>query len=280
MSHFMVNEASINTIKASSTTAKITIIDSKFGRSFLSTRRGCMFHKTKGIVLHTIKYSETSVIAKIYTEKLGLVSYMIKGVRSSKTTSKASLLQPLTLLEMEVSHRENKQLQYIKEFRRDVVYQSIPFNTLKSTVALFLLELISKSIREQEQNSEMFEFIYESLKVLDNSITLNPDFHLLFLVHFTRHLGFVPHGNYSLQNPYFEMTEGFFTRQQSEMNVMNRAESRLLFDLMQANPFADEPLNITRYERKQMLTNLIRYYQLHLENFSLKSPEILESILD
>src|SRR5580658_7988678 len=120
-----------------------------------------MFHKTKGIVLHTIKYSETSIIAKIYTEKLGLVSYMIKGVRSSKKTSKASLLQPLTLLDMEVSHRENKQLQYIKEFRRDYVYRSIPFDTIKSTVAIFLLELISKSIREQEQNAEMFEFIYE-----------------------------------------------------------------------------------------------------------------------
>lgn len=238
-----------------------------------------MFHKTKGIVLHTTKYSETSVIAKIYTEKLGLVTYMVKGVRSSKSTSKAALLQPLTLLEMEVSHRENKQLQYIKEFRRDYVYRSIPFDTLKSTVAIFLLELISKAIREHEQNSEMFEFMYESLCVLDQSKSLNPDFHLLFLVHFTRHLGFVPHGNFSPQNQYFEMTEGVFIPQQSEINVMNRTESKLLYDLMLANPFADNPLNITRTERKQMMTNLVRYYQLHLENFSLRSPDILEEIL-
>ena len=239
-----------------------------------------MFHKTKGIVLHTVKYSETSIIAKIYTEKLGLVSYMVKGVRSSKSTSKASMLQPLTLLDMEVSHRENKQLQYIKEFRRDFVYRSIPFDTIKSTVAIFLLELISKSIREHEQNSEMFEFIYESLCVLDQSQKMNPDFHLLFLVHFTRHLGFVPHGNYSEQNPFFEMTEGFFIKQQSELNVMSRVESKLLNDLMQANPFDSTPLKITRQERKQMMANLIRYYQLHLENFSLKSPDILEEILE
>ena len=238
-----------------------------------------MYHKTKGIVLHTIKYSETSVIAKIYTEKLGLVSYIIKGVRSAKSTSKAALLQPLTLLEMEVSHRENKQLQYIKEFRRDYVYRSIPFDTLKSTVAIFLLELISKSIREQEQNSEMFEFIYESLCVLDRSESLNPDFHLLFLVHFTRHLGFVPHGNFSEKNPYFEMTEGMFVQQQSELNIMSRNESMLLNELISANPFSSEPLKITRQERKQMMGNLIRYYQLHLENFSLRSPEILEEIL-
>ena len=238
-----------------------------------------MYHKTKGIVLHTIKYSETSVIAKIYTEKLGLVSYIIKGVRSAKSTSKAALLQPLTLLEMEVSHRENKQLQYIKEFRRDYVYRSIPFDTLKSTIAIFLLELITKSIREQEQNNEMFEFIYESLCVLDQSESLNPDFHLLFLVHFTRHLGFVPHANFSEKNPFFEMTEGVFIPQQSELNVMSRSESKLLSDLIAANPFSPAPLKITRQERKQMMTNLIRYYQFHLENFSLRSPEILEEIL-
>jgi DNA repair protein RecO (recombination protein O) len=239
-----------------------------------------MFHKTKGIVLHTVKYSETSIIAKIYTEKLGLVSYMIKGVRSSKTTSKAAMLQPLTLLDMEVSHRENKQLQYIKEFRRDYVYRSIPFDTIKSTVAIFLLELISKAIREQEQNSEMFEFIYELLCVLDQSEKMNPDFHLLFLVHFTRHLGFAPHGNFSEQNAFFEMTEGVFIKQQSELNVMSRTESKLLYDLMLANPFAGAPLKITRQERKLMMANLIRYYQLHLENFSLRSPEILEAILE
>jgi DNA repair protein RecO (recombination protein O) len=235
--------------------------------------------QTKGIVLHNIKYSETSIIAKIYTEKLGLVSYMVKGVRSAKSTSKAALLQPLTLLDMEVSHRENKQLQYIKEFRRDYVYQSIPFDTLKSAIALFLLELISKSIREHEQNSEMFEFIYESLCVLDRSKVLNPDFHLLFLVHFARHLGFMPHGNFSEENAFFEMTEGVFITRASEINVMNKKESRLLSDLIAANPFSPTPLKITRVERKQMMTNLIKYYQLHLENFSLKSPDILEEIL-
>jgi DNA repair protein RecO (recombination protein O) len=102
----------------------------------------------------------------------------------------------------------------------------------------------------------------------------------LFLVHFTRHLGFVPHGNFSEQNAFFEMTEGVFIKQQSELNVMSRTESKLLNDLIFANPFAHTPLKITRQERKQMMANLIRYYQLHIENFSLKSPEILEEILE
>jgi len=239
-----------------------------------------MYHKTRGIVLHTIKYSETSVIAKIYTEKLGLQSYMVKGVRAAKSKSKAAMLQPLTLLEMEVSHRENKGLQFIKEFRRAFVYQSIPFDTLKSTISFFLLEVISKSIREHEPNIEMFEFIYESLCALDEAKSLNPDFHLLFLVHLSRYLGFAPHGNFSDENPFFEMSEGVFISEQSMLNIMNKKESKLLNDLLEINFFEKSSLKISRAERKQMMQNLLKYYQFHLENFSLKSPEILEEILD
>jgi len=239
-----------------------------------------MFHKTKGIVLHTVKFSETSVITKIYTEKLGLVSYIVKGVRSAKSKTKAALLQPLTLLEMEVSHRENKQLQFIKEFRRAYNYQSIPFDTLKSAIALFLLEVISKSIREHEQNDEMFEFIYESLCTLDLGSKLNPDFHLLFLVHFTRYLGFYPQGNFSTENPLFELSEGVFTGQANGANTMSAVESKHLNQLMNATVFERSDLKISRTERKLLMKSLLKYYQLHIENFSLHSPEILEVILD
>ena len=239
-----------------------------------------MYHTTRGIVLHCIKYSETSVIAKIYTEKLGLQSYMVKGVRAAKSKSKAAMLQPLTLLEMEVSHRENKGLQYIKEFRRAFIYQSIPFDTLKSTISFFLLEVISKTIREHEPNDELFEFLYESLCALDNAEKLNPDFHLVFLLQLSRYLGFAPHTNFSEQNCFFEMSEGVFIKQQSTLNVMDKKESALLNNLLEMNLFENAPQKISRLERKLMMKNLLLYYQLHLENFSLKSPEILEEILD
>ncbi len=239
-----------------------------------------MYHKTRGIVLHTIKYSETSVIAKIYTEKLGLQSYIVKGIRAVKSKSKAALLQPMTLLEMEVSHRENKQLQFIKEFRRSEVYKSIPFNTVKSAVALFILEVISKSLRGHESDAGLFEFIYESFCALDKIPETDPDFPLLFLVHFSRLLGFAPHGNFSDENCFFEMSEGLFTNNQSLLHIMDKRESTLLNDLLSKNLFAINPAKTLRTERKTMLKNLIKYYQLHIENFSLKSPEILEEILD
>ena len=169
-----------------------------------------MDHKTRGIILHTIKYSESSVIAKIYTEKFGLLSFLVKGVRASKSKNKASMMQPLTLLDMEISYRETRGLQYIKEYSRAYNYTSVPFDTLKSAIAMLLLEVITKSIREHEPNDEMFEFVYESFVALDVDAHLNPDFHLLFLLSFARFLGFAPHNNYGEGNRYFEMQEGFF----------------------------------------------------------------------
>lgn len=240
-----------------------------------------MYHKTKGIVLHTIKYSETSVITKIYTEKLGLVSYMVNGVRTIKSSAKASMLRPLTLLDMEVQHRENKNLQHIKEFKRSFTYQSIPFDTLKSTISLFLLEVITKSVHEHDPNEEMFEFIFEALVNLDEASKINPDFHLIFLVQLTRYLGFGPHDNYSEKENIFEMREGVFTSSLIENNtILDKKDSELLFRLIGANVFGIKDLGITRKERKLMLKNLLKYYQLHIEGFSLKSPEILEELLD
>lgn len=238
-----------------------------------------MYQTTKGIVLHTVKYSETSVIARIYTSTFGLQSYIIKGVRSAKSKSKASLYQPLSILEMQVSHRQNKQLQFIKECRRQYAYQSIPFDTVKSAMALFMLEVISKSIREHEENGELFDFIYDVLCNLDTSEKLNPDFHLLFLVQLSRHLGFMPHENYSEEFAYFEMNEGVFTVPNERLHTLGKNESKLLYDLMQRNLFDSTPNHLIKVERKRMLHILLDYYQLHIEKFSLKSPEILEEVL-
>lgn len=231
------------------------------------------------MVLHTTKFSETSVIVKIYTEKLGLVSYIVKGVRSSKSKGKASQLQPLALLDMAVTHQENKQLQYIKEYKRAYTYQTIPFDTVKSTMALFLLEVITKAIREHEQNEELFDFLFDIFQTLDRTEKVDPNFHLIFMLRFSGLLGFMPQGNYSQENQFFKLADGSFTAVNEAVDYLSAAESKLLFDLLNANLFSNRSARISRTERKKLLVNLIRYYQFHLENFSLKSPEILEEIL-
>jgi len=146
---------------------------------------------------------------------------------------------------------------------------------------MFLLEVVAKSIHEHEANEEHFEFVYSTLYFLDETPRLSPDFHLLFLVHFTRHLGFFPHANFSPQTPYFDLQEGVFLSTREEgFHFLSRQESALLAELMQTSFYDDKKLGINRTERRLMMNGLLRYYQLHLPQFNLRSPEILETILD
>lgn len=239
-----------------------------------------MYQKSRGVVLHTIKYSESSVIAKIYTEGFGLLSFMVKGVRTAKSKTKASLLQPLTILDLEFLHHENKPLLYIKEMKRHYNYQSLPFHTLKSAIALFILEVLHKAIREHEANEDLFVFISEALTALDQCEQLNPDFHLLFLIQLSRYLGFGPHENYSDTRCFFEMNEGVFGTKNGMPHVMDKTESQRMYQLMQRSLFDQRGSLLQRSERKQMQQLLLKYYQLHLENFSLKSPEVLEALFE
>src|SRR6266576_857317 len=98
-----------------------------------------MIHRTRGIVFRTIKFSETSVVSKIYTEKFGMQSYIVNGVRSEKSKTKAAQLQVMSILEMEVYHQENRNLNRIKEMRPAYVFTSLLFEPLKSSIGLFMM---------------------------------------------------------------------------------------------------------------------------------------------
>jgi len=120
-----------------------------------------MIHSTKGIVLRTVKYGDTSMIATIYTELFGIQSYIVNGVRTSskKGPGKANLLQPAAILDLVVYHNDLKNLQRIKEFRWGYLYQHLFFNVLKNSVALFMVELLQKTLKQPEANPDLFHFI-------------------------------------------------------------------------------------------------------------------------
>src|SRR6476620_11401393 len=126
-----------------------------------------MIHRTRGIVFRTIKFSETSVISKIYTEKFGMQSYIINGVRSEKSKTKAGQLQVMSILEMEVYYQENRNLNRIKEMRPAYVFTSLLFDPLKSSLGLFMMEVLNKCIHEEETNEAMYAFIADGLQLLD-----------------------------------------------------------------------------------------------------------------
>lgn len=238
-----------------------------------------MHQNSRAIVLHTVKYSETSIITKLYTENNGLVTFIVKGVRTVKGKSKAALFQPLSILDISYAHRQNKNLQFIKEYRLAHTYHSIPFDSAKSAVGMFLLEVINKALKEYEPDTEMFEFIQHALEWLDTE-PLNPDFHLLFLIHFSRFLGFVPNNNYTADCNCFNLTEGIFTKKyDTQFTVLTETESRYIYELLESNLFQKKNVHTHLADRKRTLKNLIQYYSFHLENFQLKSPEVLEVVM-
>ena len=117
-----------------------------------------MIYKTKGIVLRTIKYGETSIVVNIFTELFGIQSYLVNGVRSSGKTLKANFFQPTSILEMEVYHNELKNLQRIKEFKWGYLYKNILNDVTRNLVALYMIELLQKCLKQPENNIDLFQF--------------------------------------------------------------------------------------------------------------------------
>jgi DNA repair protein RecO (recombination protein O) len=169
-----------------------------------------MLHKTRGIVLHTVKYSETSLIVKVYTEAFGIQSYMVKGARNPKSKLRPILFQPLTLLELVAYHKERNTLQSIKEIRLAHPYQSMPFDIRKSSIALFLNEVVYRSVGEEESNPALFEFLWSSFLLLDAVEEPFMHFHLLFTIKLTKYLGFHPRNTRTDEHCFFNLSEGTF----------------------------------------------------------------------
>jgi DNA repair protein RecO (recombination protein O) len=234
-----------------------------------------MLQKTQGIVFKTIKYSETSVVSKIYTAKFGLQSYLINGVRTSKSKAKASLLQSLSLLEMEVYHREHRNLNRIKEFQPAVVFHSIPFNLVKGSVGIFMIEVLSKSIHEEESNEPLFHFIFEKIKALDEMEQVPSGYLIAFLLSLAVHLGFHPHGSCNEKTPFFNLLEGQFVAGGNvHPNILNEQLSGKLFEFI-CNPNTE----LSQGLRKLLLEAMLHYYQLHVPNFSApRSLKVLEEV--
>ncbi len=151
-----------------------------------------MLHKTKGIVLNYIKYSDTSIIVKIYTEAFGLQSYIVNSVRSAKAKNKIALFQPLTLLDMVVYHKNHQGLQRISEVRSAEPYFSIPFEMHKTSIAIFLSEVLIKTLKEESANQELFDFLFHSFHTLDKIEKSTLNFHVSFLLRYSFYLGFFP----------------------------------------------------------------------------------------
>ena len=240
-----------------------------------------MLTKTRGIVFHHLKYSETSVIAKIYTEEFGLQSYLIKGARRKKSAISSAVFQHLSLVELVAYHKNKSSLQHIKEIQIIHQFSSIPFNIVKSSIILFINELVYKSIREEEANRSLFSFLFNAIQWFDLNEENYINFHLVFAVQLSKFLGFFPRGNYTNSSRIFDLESGCF--ENTNPLHLNKIEEPLSRDFSKLKDVLFEnitDLNFNNDTRSQLLNSILDYYSLHHEGLNeIKSIEVLKTIL-
>ena len=242
-------------------------------------------HKTRGIVLRTVKYGETSIIVTIFTELFGVQSYLVNGVRSSskQASGKANLFQPTAILDMIVYHNELKNLQRIKEFKWGYLYAQILSDVRKNTVALFMIELLTKCLKQPEPNPELFQFAEDALLHLDKSSgAVAANFPLFFALHLPSFFGLRMSDNYSERNNILDLEEGGFVHEKPNHSYyLDEKEAKITSDILKVmQPFELDQVRLNHDFRRNLLLAYEKYYALHIQDFgSIRSLPILSAIL-
>lgn len=242
-------------------------------------------HKTKGIVLRTVKYGETSLIVTLFTELFGIQSYLVNGVRASskKGTGKANMFQPAAILDMVVYHNELKQLNRIKEFRWAVIYHHILTDVPKNAVALFMVELLTKCLKQPESNPDLFHFVEDCFLYLDNSSgAVTANLPLFFALHLPVHFGFRIADNYSEKYHFLDLQEGgFVVIQPPHPHFLEEKQSAVTSRLLKVmQPEELEDIRLNHEFRRQLLHRFEDYYRLHIQDFgTMKSLPVLREVL-
>lgn len=240
-----------------------------------------MSHQSRGIVIQHIRFGDSSLIVKVFSEKHGLLTFMVKGAFGRRTRFRPALFQPLNMIEFEATINPNKDFQYFAEVTVEQPYRSIPLNPVKRTIALFLAELLSKTLVEQGPNDMLFGFLHNSLQWLDLQDEHFAGFHLYFMLELSRFLGFFPRLQAEPGWQVFDLLNGSFRAQPAGLHYFLFHEEAMLFRQMAETSLINlASLRHTQVQRRRLLDILILYYQLHLPVFKgLQSHEVLRAVL-
>jgi DNA repair protein RecO (recombination protein O) len=240
-----------------------------------------MLHKTRGIVFKTTDYGESSVVVQVFTEKFGLQSYIVNGAKKPKAKIARNMLQPLHLLDMVVYHKETGNVQRIKEVKNSPQLQSIPYDVIKSSLAMFLNEILYKAVKQQSADENMFDFVFSAIEWLDHQVDGIANFHLLFLIRLTRYLGFYPDRYLAGEADYFDLKNGTFSRFKPDSVLYLSPPHTQNFTMLLQGTFENiAGIKLSNDERRYLINKLLDYYALHIEGFgNIKSQAVLEEVL-
>lgn len=246
---------------------------------------GTKLFKTKGIVLRTVKYGETSLVVTMFTELFGIQSYLVNGVRTStkKGSGKANLFQPAALLDFVVYYQENKHLHRLKEFHWDHLYEGIFSDVTKNAIALYMIELLTKCLRQPEENAPLFQFTEDCLLALDQSdLSVRANMALFFALHLAYFFGISPRVIAEGEPYYFDLKESVIDSSLPTHPLV--AEGKVVeycMELLRArHPSELKEIKMNQEARRQVLQIMEQYYQLHIQDFTgLKTLPVLRAIL-
>lgn len=239
-----------------------------------------MLNKTRGIVLHQIKYTDSGIIVHLYTRGFGRQSILIKGMRNKKSGKHNVFFQPMFILDIEIYYKETRGIQVLKEFSVSYSPSDIHTNIKKSCVAMFLGELLSGVLKEESPHQDLFDFIEESIIYFDKETTGYANFHIAFLAGLSSFLGFEPTLRSDPDDAYFDMTNGIFVPVPPvHGNYATKEISEILAVFFSTSFDKIDKIALTGSLRNEILDTLVRYYSIHLPGLkNFKSLEILKEV--
>ncbi len=239
-----------------------------------------MITRTSGIVLHQLKYSDSGIIIQAYTEKLGRISLFVRGTRNKKTGRQVVHLQPLSILDLIFYYRESRSMQTLKEFSVDYMPADIHSNLIKSSMALFLGEVLLSVLREESPQGDLFAYLKNSIVYLDTRKEGYANFHIALLAGLCSYLGFEPGRNFSSENQFFDMVNGaFVTVPPSHGNYTGNEISSVLAEFFNSSWDNMNRITLTGSLRNEILEAILKYYSIHLPSLKkIKSLDVLREV--
>lgn len=244
-----------------------------------------MIQKTKGVVLRSVKYGETSLIVTIFTELFGVQSYLVNGVRqaSKKGSAKATFFQPASILELVAYHNDFNKLQRLREYKWDFLYQHVLSDVRKNAVAMFMVELLAKCLKQPEPNPDLYYFVEDALHHLDSANeAVTGNFPLFFALHLAVFFGFRVSDEYSEEKHYLDLQEGQFTSQQPQHQfyLLDREAAAVSDILKIMQPQELEEVFLNQEMRRRITHAIEQYYAFHIPEFgTLRTLPVLREVM-
>lgn len=239
-----------------------------------------MLEKTRGIILHQIKYTDSGIVAQLYTRKFGRQSFLVRGIRKRKSGKHNVLFQPLFILDLEISYKESREMNLLREFSVSYPPYDIYSDIKKSSVAIFLGEVLTSVLKEESPHEEMFDYIEESIIYFDTCREGYANFHIAFLSGLSSFLGFEPGIRTNAGDLFFDMDNGIFVPVPPlHGNYANPEISDILAEVFHASYDSIINISLKGSVRNEVLDTLLRYYSLHLSGLKrINSLEVLKEV--